>query len=249
MYQGKTVTGVIQARLGAEKMAEGPLMSLADRPVLRHVGERLGAVGPVDRIVLATSCESRDDPLVNYAHQLEAPNIEVFRGPSDVLERMYLVTQQWPTDLVVRVDGHAPLVSPSYLEGAVAEVVDRRLDAACADAERTGLTRGMGGDVFHHQAIVDAHLLAADPEDRCEVGRFICRNDRAFRVDHPSPAPELCSDFRLTMEYIEDYRLLAAVYRRLYRPGRIVDGRRALEWLRNHPEAAGLNAHHAPEVS
>ncbi len=243
MYRGNEVTGVIQARMGSTRLPNKVLMELAGRPVIWHVIERLKSVEGLDEIIVATSTKACDDLLADYIEQLDEPGVDIFRGPEqDVLKRFYLALEKSPTDLVVRVTGDSPLVCPHHLQKMLHHIVEHRLDGVDAHREKTGLTLGLGSEVYHHQALVDAHLLSACPVEREHVSLFIKRRPRAFRVEYPAPERELCSDYRLTLDYPDDYRLLRTIYQEMYRPGCIVDCRRVLDWLRSRPQVAQVNA-------
>ena len=243
MDQGQEIIAVVQARMGSSRLPGKVLMPLKDRPALWHIVQRIKSVELIDRIVVATSTESDDDPIVDFLEWLDDPMVRAFRGPhTDVLSRFYLALCDDPPEVVVRVTGDNPLVSMSHLERMIKKLVDEDLDGVDAHYEKTGLTRGFGSEVYRYQALVDAHLLAVDPEEREHVSLFIKRRPHAFEVAYPEPDPELCSDLRLTMDYPEDYELLDAVYRAFYRSGERLECRRVLQWLRERPDLGGANA-------
>lgn len=244
MYRDRRVVAVVQARMGSTRLEHKVLRSLRGRPVLWHVIERLKAVPWFDAIVVATSSLRRDDVLVNYVSALDDPSLRVVRGPErDVLKRFYRAIRSVPCDVVARITADSPLLSVDHLGSMITQLVDSDRDGVDAHRDNTGLTLGFGAEVYRRQAIVDAHLLAVRPAEREHVTLFIKRRPAAFRVDYPTPDRELCSDYRLTLDYPADYRLLRRIYRQLYRPRQIVDCRRALRWLRRHPDQAQLNAH------
>ena len=79
---------------------------------------RLGRSRRIDRIVLATSIDPRDDPLA--AHVL-ALGHEVYRGSeTDVLDRYVQAVLLHRPDAVVRITGDCPLVDPVLVD----EVID-----------------------------------------------------------------------------------------------------------------------------
>lgn len=243
MFRGEKITGVIQARMGSTRLPNKVLMTLEDRPVIWHVAQRVKSVEWIDEIIVATTTRRRDDCLAAYVEQLDDPMVRLFRGPEeDVLQRFYLAIEQHPTDHVVRVTGDSPLLSPGHLRVMIRELIDRNLDGVDAHHDRTGLTLGFGTEVYHHQAIVDAHLLANRAEEREHVSLFIKQRPAAFRVAYPKPDSRLCSKFRLTLDYPQDYWLIDRIYRELYQPGEIVSCRQALQWLRDRPQVADINS-------
>ena len=245
MYRGERITAVIQARMGSTRLPNKVLMTLGDRPVIWHVIQRLKTVELIDDIIVATSTRRRDNPLAAYIEQFDDSRVELFRGPEeDVLQRFYLALQSHadPPHAVVRITGDSPLLSVRHLERMITHLIDNRLDGVDAHHRRTGLTLGFGTEVYHHQALVDAHLLAHRPEQREHVSLFIKQRPCAFRVEYPKPDPRLCSPFRLTLDYPQDYWLIERLYGALYQPGEIIDCTRALTWLGDRPDIAEVNA-------
>lgn len=244
MYRGRRIAAVVQARMGSTRLPGKVLMPLCHRPVLWHVIERLKASGCIDEIIVATSVTTADDAIARFIADLDDPGVRCLRGPEDdVLERFYLAICRYNPDVVVRITADSPLLSIRHLRRLVTHLVDHRLDGVDAHLDHTGLTLGFGSEAYHHQAIVDAHLLAATPAEREHVSLFIKQRPYAFRVEYPEPRPALCTDFRLTLDYPEDYHLLCEIYDTLYRPGEVIDCLRVVEWLRRRPDLVRLNAH------
>lgn len=244
MYRGRRIAAVIQARMGSTRLPGKVLMPLCDRPVLWHVIQRLKAVGCIDDIIIATSITAEDDSIVRFVEELDDPAVKYLRGPEDdVLERFYLAICQNTPDVVARITADSPLLSIRHLRKMLTLLVDRQLDGVDAHHHQTGLTLGFGSEAYHHQALVDAHLLAAKPAEREHVSLFIKERPYAFRVEYPEPHTALCTDFRLTLDYPEDYRLLCEIYDALYRPGEVIDCLQVVQWLRHRPELRTMNAH------
>lgn len=244
MGRRKRITGLIQARFGARRLPGKVLMPLAGRPVLWHVIRRLCSRSWFDEIVVATTEKKEDDGVVDVVNGVEDERVRSVRGAvDDVLERLYVACEKEPSDWVVRVGADTPLVCLSHLRKMVDYMDEHRLDMVSANPDRTGLTRGMECEVMAHQALVDAHLLAADSVEREHVSMFVERHHRVFRLAYPDPTPWLCSEYRLSLDYPEDYNLLRRLYGELYQSNRLLDCRQVLAWLRCHPEVARINAH------
>ena len=244
MYRKNRVVAVVRARMNSAGLFGSVLMPLAERPVLWHVIRRLRSLPLIDEIVVATGRCREDDGVASFVEELGDPVVRLFRGPEeDVLERYYLALSEEPPDVVADVRGGAPLVCISYLMEMICHLIEGELDGVVARGDRSGLTSGFEADVLDYQALVDAHLLAADSRERREASLFIRRRPQAFRLGIVEPEPELCSDFRLALEYSEDYLLLRELYDELYQPGEVVGCRQALEWLRSRPEVARVNGH------
>lgn len=247
MYRGDSIVGVVEASNHTSPLPEAtPMTSLCDRPLVAHVLRRLATVDAVDELLVVTTTDCCDDALAEYLQQLSELGVQVFRGPpEDPLMRCYLAIQRHGADVLAHTTAADLLVSPRHLRAMIRHLVDHQLDAVPADPSHTGLTPGFGAHVLHHQAIVDAHLLAARPDERREVSLFIRRHPCAFRLDYPSADPELCSEYRLKIEDAASFALVRRIYRQLYRRDELIDGRRVVELLERRPELTDT----APELS
>ena len=57
-----------------------------------------------------------------------------------------------------------------------------------------------------------------------------------------APAEYACN-YRLTVDYLEDFSLMEKIYQNFYKPGKIIDIRKVILFLDEHPEVARINAH------
>jgi len=114
MNEKVSVQAVVQARFGSTRL-EGKIMApICGRPLLGWVIERLRAVAPIKRIVLATSTRAEDDRVEEFA---ESENVPCVRGPlDDVLGRFLLALERYPASAVVRATGDNPLLDAPMLE-------------------------------------------------------------------------------------------------------------------------------------
>ena len=80
------------------------------RAVIDHVVDQITKALPLDRIIIATSTESSDDPL---AAHLRARDVSVFRGSlEDVFGRFQGCLREHPCTWFFRVCGDSPLLDP-----------------------------------------------------------------------------------------------------------------------------------------
>src|SRR5262245_27747864 len=120
------VVGIVQARMGSTRFPGKMLARLAGRPLLWHVIARMRLAICLDDLVLATSTEPADDILAMFAKGLGLP---VVRGPEDhVLARFAMAAAAHRADIVVRINGDAPLVDPLLTERMVAALIDQDAD-------------------------------------------------------------------------------------------------------------------------
>lgn len=122
------VVGVIQARMGSSRFPGKMLARLAGRPLLWHIACRMRQAASIDELVLATTTETRDDALVLFAQHMD---LRVIRGPEDdVLARFALAAEMTQADVIVRINGDAPLVDPQLTDRLVSTLIVEEGDYA-----------------------------------------------------------------------------------------------------------------------
>lgn len=108
------VGAVILVRYNSSRLPGKALMDIAGKPVLLYIVERLLKVFADDQIVIATSVEDSDQPLVNFAAQKK---IKCFRGSLDnVAERFYQAASSQNWDYAIRINGDNIFADISLIE-------------------------------------------------------------------------------------------------------------------------------------
>jgi len=112
------VVCIIQARMGSSRLPGKVLKDICGKPMLGWVVERVKQCGKVGQVLVATTDDPGDDPIVEFCR---AQVIDCFRGNTfDVLDRYYQAALQYRADGVARVTADCPLIDP--------QVVDRTIE-------------------------------------------------------------------------------------------------------------------------
>jgi spore coat polysaccharide biosynthesis protein SpsF len=110
---------IIQARMGSSRLPGKVLLDIAGKPMLRWVIERTRLAKTIDQVVVATTTEPFDNPVVGLCASL---GYACYRGSLyDVLDRYYQAARQFQARNIVRITADCPLIDP--------QVVDRTVDA------------------------------------------------------------------------------------------------------------------------
>src|SRR5438876_12351415 len=105
-----TIGLFIPVRLDSSRLPGKALLEIMGKPVIQHLVERLKLASSPDLIVICTSIDPADDPLVRVADE---SGVRVFRGSKeDLLERYRQAALKNRVDLIVSVDGDDILVDP-----------------------------------------------------------------------------------------------------------------------------------------
>ena len=78
---------ILQARMSSTRLPGKIMMTIKNRPIIDYVITQLQFSKNIEKIVIATTGNQIDNPLIDYA---EKKSISIFRGSEDdVLDRYY----------------------------------------------------------------------------------------------------------------------------------------------------------------
>jgi spore coat polysaccharide biosynthesis protein SpsF len=231
---------IIEARMTSSRLPGKVLADINGRPSLAAQVERLACVSELDRIVIATTTNSTDDPIEELARRL---GVGVWRGSEDdVLQRVLDAAEHHALDVIVEVTGDCPLTDP-----AIVSRVIRTFRESVKDYASNILTRtypiGMDVQVFTTRVLADVARRTIDPVDREHVSLYIYRHPELYSlVNVPAPEDEQRPALRLTLDTPQDLQVIRAVDGALRPSGVDYSLSRMLAFLDAHSEIVTLNS-------
>jgi spore coat polysaccharide biosynthesis protein SpsF len=239
---------IVQARSGSTRLPGKVLLPLAGRPLLARQLERLQACRTPFELVVATTAGTVDDAVAVIASRAGA---QVYRGhPTDLLDRHVQAARRVRADVVAKIPSDCPLIAP--------EVVDRVLGAWHERGERERLDYlgnlhppsypdGNDVEVMPLAALETAWREAKRPFEREHTTPFLWDQPGRFRLGSVTweSGLDYSKSHRFTIDYPEDYALIAAVYDELCTPARPVFSLAdILALTARRPELLALNQRH-----
>lgn len=206
-------TIIVQARMTSTRLPGKVLKKVLGKPLLVYQLERLLRVKLADEIVIATTTNETDLPIVKLCSDLAIP---CFRGPEeDVLARYYGAARQFPGEVIVRLTSDCPLIDPQVIDKVIQHYLNSpQLDYVSNVLERS-YPRGMDTEVFSFKALQEAYLEAADHSQREHVTPFIYHQPSRFSLANVSYQEDQ-SRHRWTVDTPEDLELVTRILEALY---------------------------------
>jgi spore coat polysaccharide biosynthesis protein SpsF (cytidylyltransferase family) len=149
------------------------------KPVLAHVVEKIQKSKINPKIVLATSKNTTDDPLVLYAKNL---GIDVVRGSqNDIFERYILTLKKFKCDAFFRVCGDSPLLFPLLFDKAASIYKNSKYDLITNVFPRT-FPIGMSVELINTRTFIKMDKKIKSKNDREHISQYFYRNGKKFKI-------------------------------------------------------------------
>lgn len=207
------ILAVLQARMSSTRLPGKVLMPLARAPMIVRQIERVARARRIDRLVVATSDDPRDDAIEAAARR---DGIAVHRGPlDDVLERFVGALDAHPADHVVRLTADCPLADPDVIDATIDLHLSSGADYTSNSPEGAAYPKGLDVEVITAAGLRRAAAEAAGPEAREHVTWDVWNDPDGWNLAWLPAAPGE-ADIRWTVDRPDDYAFVAAVYDALY---------------------------------
>ncbi|MEW6664756.1 MAG: NTP transferase domain-containing protein [Thermodesulfobacteriota bacterium] len=227
-------TGIlIQARMSSERFPGKVLHEVNNKPMLQYLLERLEHGSHGLPLVVATSSEPSDAPILEFCTAL---GVTCFRGSlGDVAGRFREAAERYGFEAFVRVSGDSPLLDPTLVELAVRTFLEKGGDLVTNVQERT-FPKGQSVEVVRKSSFDRACACMTEPADREHVTRYLYLHPESF-VIHNLRFEEPCGEVHLSVDTPEDMDRFRRMVLSMERPHWEYDLRDALQLFRNVCEA------------
>ena len=166
------------------------------------------AVPDVDHVVLATSHLEEDVPLTQIT--LDGRVTVVAGDPDNVAQRMVMAAEATEADIVLRVTGDCPAVSPEIVEFLIQRHLETDSDFTCQDSAHAV---GTGADIYNVAALWKL-LSQSVPLTHTEyLSYYFKNNPHLFQTQLVRlPEPWCRPQWRLTLDESKDLEMFEALY-------------------------------------
>jgi spore coat polysaccharide biosynthesis protein SpsF len=236
---------IIQARMGSSRLPGKVLMDICGQPMLAWVVERVRRSNKINQVVVATTTDESDEPIVEYclANKIACTRGDVF----DVLDRYYQAASQYQADIVVRVTADCPLIDPQLIDQVIEELQTRGLDFTAnrlpPPFKRT-FPIGLDVEAASIRAFTEAWQNAEQLHEREHVMPYLYSGPVKYKTSVIQAEADFGSQ-RWTVDTPEDLEFIRRVVA-------LLGGRKDFTWhdilnlVQAHPDLTEINAdiHH-----
>jgi len=223
------VGAFIVVRLSSSRLPAKGIKKILDKPMIELMVERIQNSKLIDKIVIATSHLSSDDPLEDLAKKL---GIGCYRGSLEhIMERILSASKTNNCDTIVELLGDNPLVHSDLIDDVISCYFSEKCDYSAtltkehplAETDLKRFSAGVRVQIYS-QSVAEKYVLY--PEYINNENKHPC----AYIFDHPEKfkikffeaankwgflnRPEL----NFAVNYRKNYELIRTVFEHLY-PG------------------------------
>jgi N,N'-diacetyllegionaminate synthase len=215
-----------------------PLQLVGDRPILKHLIDRLSQVERLDGVVLAVS---EGDQNLAFAQLAKEWGLTHVTGDQrDVLGRHIRAAHSVSADVLLRVTTENPFVYQDNLDTLIEHHLATGADLTVCEP----LPDGTYAEVINVPALERAHKFGEDRHRSELCTLFIFENPDSFKIERvQAPQKVARPDIRLTIDTPEDLIVARTVYAALEpKFGPMPPLTEIIKYLDTHPELRDLNA-------
>jgi spore coat polysaccharide biosynthesis protein SpsF len=188
----------VQARMGSRRFPGKTLEKLMHKTLLENVCDGI----PLDRLVILTSQNPLDDPLVDFCTKV---NYQVFRGAEiDVFERFLAATKKYVAPYYIRLTGDNPCIYKPILPVLIDTLENLSLDY-CVSSE---LPLGGAAEAFTRHSLFNLANLPWDEAQAEHVTAKYYEADSSFSWKTVPCGFAQLSSLRLTVDEPQDLDLM-----------------------------------------
>jgi len=228
--------GIIQARMGSQRLPGKSMMDIEGKPLLEHVIERVKLCKTLDIVVLAVTNKKEDIPLIELAKKHNVEHITGITG--DVLDEFDKASKKYKADIVVRICADNPLIDPYEIDKLVYYHLRENADYSSNNRVHiNSLPDGSGAEVINANILSNINEIANKPYYREHVTTYLYDNTEKYHMKMLDADPELRRpQYRLDVDYQEDLDFIREVYSELYKNGEIIRTIDIIRLLDSNPD-------------
>ena len=203
---------IIQTRMSSTRLP-GKVMKKLDKQktVLDYVIDQISNSKLIDKIIIATTNESEDDVIVEYAKH---HGLLYFRGSTlNVLDRYYQCAKKFNLQTIVRVTSDNPLNDPVIIDELIKKFLDEKYDYGTNELKRS-FPQGIFVQVYSIETLEKNWRNAQLPSEKEHVSPYIEKNQNIFKILNLEFEKNI-SNLRFTIDRESDLIFIKEIVKRI----------------------------------
>lgn len=227
---------IVQARMGSSRLPGKVMKPIQGIPMIELLLKRLARSKEIDQIVVATSEDQRNRPLVEHVRKLGYVCEQ--GSENDVLERYLQAARANSAETIVRITGDCPLVDAILVDEMIRAYYSAEVDYF-TNCVSPSYPDGLDIEVFSLDALERAASMTKDTYDHEHVTPYL-RESGHFKTGSAENDLDL-SRWRWTVDETADLEVVRKVFQH-FAPDCYFSWRDVADLQLNNPEIFAINA-------
>jgi spore coat polysaccharide biosynthesis protein SpsF len=211
------IVGVLEAQMNPQKLPHKAILSLAGKPLLLTVIERIKSCKLIETLVVSTSTEEIDSPVYQLCKK---ERIAAFRGEKKKqLDIDYKIALKYDADVLLKVSMNEPLIDPSVITKVLKYFIENqeKYDYV-SNLNPATYPKGNEVEVVSFEGLRNSWKLADNPCERENSTFYIRNNPQKFSIGNVicEGGYDYSKTFRWLLDYEEDYIFVKKIFDELY---------------------------------
>ena len=209
------IGAIIEARMSSSRLPGKVLMTAANKPFLLHLVERLKRVKKIDKIIIATTKNKKDEEIIKFCKK---NNISFFRGSEyNVMQRVILAAKKYKLDLITEVTGDCPIIDYRIIDQCLEIFLSNKVDYV-TNCHIRSYPDGMDVQVYKLKTLIKSSKMTRNKLDQEHVTLHIRKNPSIFKTINLMPNRDIYwPELGLTLDEHKDYLLLKKIIEHFYK--------------------------------
>lgn len=234
----------IQARLCSERLPGKILKKICKKTLIEIIFERSKRIRGIDKIIVVTGPKEKNFQLIN---ELKRLNIEYFCGNEEnILDRFYNASLHFQSDIIVRITGDNPLIDSDTISKGL-EIFEKNNYDILSVNRIPSFPHGMNFEIFRRNALFKSWKENLKQFNSKEDFYTTFINpvkhmlEKKEFLNYDMMNTEKLDNFRLTVDYKEDFLLVEKIFEELYKDKRYFGLQNIIKYLRENSSLLNIN--------
>ncbi len=209
------IAAIIQARMSSTRFPGKVLCEVKGKPLLGYLLERLRKSKDLDRILVGTSVDSSDEPIVKFC---QAEGVECYRGPLDNVSKRFLeMIHIYRLDSFVRISADSPFLDAQLVDEAVGIFQKGSYDMV-TNVHPRSFPKGESVEVLRSDVFSRSYSEMKEAEEFEHVTSFFYKNAEGYKIFNLSLPSGDYSKVNLSVDTQDDFEVFDKILGQMTRP-------------------------------
>jgi N,N'-diacetyllegionaminate synthase len=234
-FKDASIGCIVACRMKSSRLKRKAKLPIHGVPSVERCLQNVQMIDGLNVVVLATSTVEEDAVLQENA---QAANVEFVRGdPDDVILRYLSACDKYGIDVVIRITGDCPVVSPEIVEF----MLNSHFTSGADFTAPIQFAVGTNSEIYNVSALRRVIELLGQAKYSEYMGFYMRNNPELFKINMVDLPGSLIRDYRLTLDYPEDLEMFNRLYEELDKSSLPATTKNVFDILDNAPAIAAIN--------